>query len=252
MAARRWSGRPGRRGLSAKRAIAMMLRGIILGVVGVLVLAAAASGQAEPPRVPAPPKAVEPPAAPAKLVFVRMSTTAGDIILELNGEKAPISVANFLSYVDKHAYDGNIFHRVIPTFMVQGGGYTPDLTELKGDAPIKNEWQNGLKNVRGTIAMAREAEPDTATREFYINVVDNPKLDGPRPTTGNAGYAVFGRVVAGMEAVDKIRDGKTGPRTDKEMENVPLEPFKITGVVRISAEDAAKAIAGSPAAPSGK
>lgn len=209
--------------------------------LGVLLAAAGACGQdgAQPGGGAA---AAQPPSREEKLVFVKMATTAGDIWLELNREKAPVSVANFLSYVDKKAYDGTIFHRVIPTFMVQGGGYTPDLTEQKGDAPIRNEWKNGLKNVRGSIAMAREADPDTATREFYINVVDNPKLDGPRPTTGNSGYAVFGRVVAGMGTVDKIRGGKTGPRADKGMEDVPLEPVKITGVMRVKAEDAAKAV----------
>lgn len=228
----------------------MMLLAGVCGL-GLLIAGGGACGQGgAQPGVGAP--AAQPPAQEEKLVFVKMATTAGDIWLELNREKAPISVANFLSYVDKKAYDGTIFHRVIPTFMVQGGGYTPELVEQKGDAPIKNEWKNGLKNVRGSIAMARDADPDTATREFYINVVDNPKLDGPRPTTGNAGYAVFGRVAAGMGTVDKIRDGRTGPRADKGMEDVPLEPAKITGVTRVKAEDAARAIEAEKKAASGE
>jgi len=215
----------------------------LLGVMAVAVCVLAGGTQGQDAVLPSgPAKAVQPSSPTAKLVYVRMSTTAGDILLELNHEKAPISVENFMVYVEQKAYDGTIFHRVIPTFMVQGGGYTPDLTELKGGSPIKNEWQNGLKNVRGSIAMARESDPDTATREFYINVVDNPKLDGPRATTGNAGYAVFGRVVAGMAAVDKIRDGKTGPRDDKDMKDVPLEPVRITKVVRVGPEEAAREI----------
>jgi peptidyl-prolyl cis-trans isomerase A (cyclophilin A) len=228
------------------------MKRVAVMVSAVCVLACGAMGQdgsqpKEPPKQePAkqePAKAVQPPSQPAKLVYVRMSTTAGDILLELNQDKAPLSVDNFLAYVEKKEYDGTIFHRVIPTFMVQGGGYSPDLTERKGGQPIKNEWRNGLKNVRGSIAMAREAEPDSATREFYINVVDNPKLDGPRETTGNAGYAVFGRVAAGMDVVDKIRHGATASRPDKEMENVPLDPVRITKVVKVGVEEAAKEMA---------
>ena len=170
----------------------------------------------------------------AKLVYARLSTTMGDIILELNETAAPVTVANFLGYVERHAYDGTIFHRVIGGFVIQGGGYTPDLQErakVEGggenkDPKIKNEWTNGLKNVRGSIAMARDADPDTATREFYINVADNPKLDTAREQTGKAGYCVFGRVVVGLDVVDKIRAVKTGPRPDVKvddgsMENVP-------------------------------
>jgi cyclophilin family peptidyl-prolyl cis-trans isomerase len=205
----------------------------------------------EPPaKAPAPapaPPAKAPPTQAEKLVFVQMSTSMGDIVLELNQEKAPISVKNFLSYVDKKAYDGTIFHRVISSFMIQGGGYTPDLKEQKSDAPIKNEWQNGLKNDRATIAMARESAPDTATREFFINVKPNPALDAARPETGNAGYAVFGRVIAGMDVVDKIKAVKTGMRNG--MADVPVETVTITKVVRITADEAAKAQKAAPPAP---
>jgi cyclophilin family peptidyl-prolyl cis-trans isomerase len=190
-------------------------------------------------------------AAGDKVVFVKMSTTAGDIILELDNAKAPISVANFLKYADAKAYEGTIFHRVIPWFVIQGGGHTPDFTELKGEPAIKNEWINGLKNVRGSIAMARDAEPDTATRQFFINTADNPKLDTSRPATGNAGYAVFGRVICGMDVVDQIRDGVTGSRPDpdpeKAMDDVPTSPVSITGVSRLSIADAqAKAAEAKP------
>lgn len=178
-------------------------------------------------------------------VFVTMTTSMGDIELELFPNRAPITVANFLSLADRGAYDGTTFHRVVRDFVIQGGGWTPDLKErAKADAaaghadtPIKNEWENGLKNERGSIAMAREEAPDTATREFYINVRDNPKLDTARPTTGNAGYAVFGRVVEGMDVVDRIRSVPTGPRevpgvTDGSMGNVPVTPVVITRVRR--------------------
>jgi cyclophilin family peptidyl-prolyl cis-trans isomerase len=181
----------------------------------------------------------------AGCVFVTMSTSEGDIELELFPSRAPVTVANFLKYVDRGAYDGKTFHRVVEDFVIQGGGWTPDLQErAKADAaaghadvPIRNEWQNGLKNERGAIAMAREEAPDTATREFYINVQDNPKLDTARPTTGGAGYAVFGRVVEGMDVVDRIRHLPTAPRevpgvTDGSMGNVPVKAVVITSVRR--------------------
>jgi peptidyl-prolyl cis-trans isomerase A (cyclophilin A) len=139
---------------------------------------------------------------------VKMTTSLGDIVLELNGEKAPVSTLNFIQYAEDKYYDGTIFHRVIPTFMIQGGGFTPDL-EKKSEglrAGIKNEWQNGLKNNRGTIAMARTRDPNSATSQFFINVVDNASLDTPRE---GAAYAVFGKVVEGMDVVDKIRNTET-------------------------------------------
>ncbi|MBI2879962.1 MAG: peptidylprolyl isomerase [Candidatus Tectomicrobia bacterium] len=136
---------------------------------------------------------------------VRLETTLGVIVLELDREKAPLTVQNFLRYVSEGYYDGLIFHRVIPTFMIQGGGYDKDMNEKRRGLhpPIPLESRNGLKNARGAIAMARTADPDSATSQFFINVVDNPFLDHPRPD--GHGYAVFGRVAEGMDIVDVIR-----------------------------------------------
>jgi len=135
---------------------------------------------------------------------VRLATSAGDIVLELDAEKAPRTVANFVMYVKAGHYDGTVFHRVIETFMIQGGGYTADLSERPTKPPIPLESRNGLSNVRGTIAMARKGDPNSATAQFFINVVDNPFLDQHNARDGN-GYAVFGKVVEGMDVVDKIR-----------------------------------------------
>jgi cyclophilin family peptidyl-prolyl cis-trans isomerase len=167
--------------------------------------------------------------------YVLMTTSKGEIVIELNAAKAPISVANFLSYVDKKFYDGTIFHRVIPNFMIQGGGFTPDMTEKPADKPIKNEWRNGLKNSRGTIAMARiGGDGDSATCQFFINVVDNAMLD--RPQQDGAAYAVFGKVIAGMKAVDAIRMVKTGTRGMHG--DVPTETVTIKTVKKITADEA--------------
>lgn len=174
----------------------------------------------------------------APLVFVKMSTNKGDIFLELNNAKAPISVANFLKYVDKKYYEGTIFHRVIDKFMIQGGGYDVNLNEKPGlDKAIKNEWQNGLKNIKGSVAMARTSNPDSATSQFFLNVGDNAFLDSPRPPD-TAAYCVFGRVVGGMDVVDKIRASKTVRRGIHEA--VPAEPIIITGMTRVTAEEANK------------
>lgn len=137
-------------------------------------------------------------------VYVLMETSLGDITLALNETRAPISTANFVRYIDDASYDGTIFHRVMPGFVIQGGGYLPDMIERPSYAPIPNEWTNGLKNVRGSIGMAREEDPNSATRQWYINLADNSQLDIAREKTGNAGYAVFGRVVSGMDVVDRI------------------------------------------------
>jgi peptidyl-prolyl cis-trans isomerase A (cyclophilin A) len=153
---------------------------------------------------------------------VVLETTHGDIEITLEAEKAPISTENFLAYVDSGHYDGTVFHRVIPNFMIQGGGYDVSLTQKRTREPIKNEADNGLKNVRGTVAMARTSVVDSATSQFFINVVDNPFLDhGAR----DFGYAVFGRVTAGMDVVDRIAAVPTGVRSG--MRDVPLEPVKI-------------------------
>ncbi len=171
--------------------------------------------------------------------YVLMTTSLGDILLELDGEKAPITVANFLSYADKGYYDGTIFHRVMGTFMIQGGGFTPGMTKKPTDPTIKNEWRNGLKNTRGTIAMARlGGQPDSASSQFFINVVDNASLD--RPQRDGAAYAVFGRVVAGMDTVDKIRRVDVGMK--KGHPTAPIVTVVIEKVRQISDADARKKI----------
>jgi peptidyl-prolyl cis-trans isomerase A (cyclophilin A) len=160
---------------------------------------------------------------PAPGPKVLLATSLGDITLQLDADKAPKSVANFLEYVKAGHYDGTVFHRVMDGFMIQGGGFTPELTQKPTRAPIPLESRNGLKNERGTVAMARTSVPDSATSQFFINLVDNPRLDHPNPD-GN-GYAVFGRVVSGMDVVDKIRaveTGRVGPH-----QNVPLKPVLI-------------------------
>ncbi len=163
-------------------------------------------------------------ALPAVAQKVRLATSAGDIVVELDREKAPKTVDNFLQYVKDGHFDGTIFHRVIPGFMIQGGGFKPDMSQKPTRAPIPLESRNGLSNARGTIAMARTMDPNSATAQFFINVVDNAMLDQPNARDGN-GYAVFGKVVSGMEVVDKIRAVPTG---NKGMhQNVPLEPVII-------------------------
>ncbi len=136
---------------------------------------------------------------------VQLQTNMGNITLELDAKAAPNSVANFIKYVEDGSYDGTIFHRVISDFMIQGGGFTPDYTQKKTRAPIKNEANNGLKNMRGTVAMARTNDPHSATTQFFINTVDNGFLNYTAPSMQGWGYAVFGKVVEGMDTVDKIR-----------------------------------------------
>ncbi|GAC1622109.1 MAG: peptidylprolyl isomerase [Nevskia sp.] len=158
-------------------------------------------------------------------VTVLMTTSHGDITLELDAAKAPKSVANFVDYVKAGHYDGLAFHRVIPDFMIQGGGHeAPDYKERKTRAPIENECHNGLKNARGTVAMARTNDPHSATSQFFINHADNAFLDG-RP--GQWGYAVFGKVTKGMDVVDKIAALPTG-RARPFGQDVPVEPVVIT------------------------
>ncbi|HZW09320.1 MAG TPA: peptidylprolyl isomerase [Phycisphaerales bacterium] len=166
-------------------------------------------------------------------LYAGLETTKGDIVLELDPASAPISVANFLTYATRGDYDGTIIHRVVPGFVIQGGGHTPELTELPGDAPIQNEWQNGLKNARGSIGMARDADPDSATRQWYINLADNERLDTARDVSGGAGYAVFGRVVRGMDVVDKIGAVETYDQEgegDDVLQDIPVEPVIVKRV----------------------
>ncbi len=158
--------------------------------------------------------------APAFAQKVRLATTAGDIVVELDAAKSPKSVANFLQYVKAGHYDGTIFHRVIPNFMIQGGGMTPDMKEKETRAPIGLESRNGLTNQRGTLAMARTSDPNSATAQFFINVKDNDFLNQANSRDGN-GYAVFGKVIEGMDVVDKIKVTPTGPG------DVPVQPIVI-------------------------
>ena len=163
-------------------------------------------------------------AAPAWAQKIKLATSMGDIVLELDPEKAPKTVENFVKYVSAGHYDGTVFHRVIDGFMVQGGGMTPDLKEKTTRAPIPLESGNGLANLRGSVSMARTSVPGSATAQFFINLVDNARLDASTP--GQNGYAVFGKVVSGMEVVDKIR---TVPVADNgPHQNVPVKPVVIT------------------------
>ena len=143
---------------------------------------------------------------------VELTTNLGSMTVELDPAKAPKTVANFLQYVEKGQYDNTIFHRVIRDFMIQGGGFTPDGRKKDTDAPVMNEADNGLRNLPGTIAMARTSDPHSATAQFFINVVNNPFLNHRDKTTRGWGYTVFGRVTAGMDVVEKIRQVKTGAR----------------------------------------
>ena len=163
-------------------------------------------------------------AGPAASPQVSLKTSAGEIVLELNAEKAPKSVDNFLQYVKSGQYDGTIFHRVIDGFMIQGGGFDASMKEKPTRASIANEAKNGLKNAAYTVAMARTSDPDSATAQFFINVADNAALD--YPSRDGAGYAVFGKVIKGNDVVDKIRAVQT---TDRGMnQNVPVKPVIIT------------------------
>ena len=157
---------------------------------------------------------------------VQFQTSAGDFVIELNAEKAPKTVENFLQYVNDKHYEGTIFHRVIDGFMVQGGGFSASMAQKPTRGPIALEAANGLHNDRGTIAMARSGNPNSATSQFFINVVDNAGLNAPQPD--GFGYAVFGKVSSGMETIDKIRTLPTG--TKAGMQNVPLTPITINSV----------------------
>lgn len=156
---------------------------------------------------------------------VILDTSMGSIVIELYHDKAPISVANFLNYLDSGFYNGTIFHRVIPGFMIQGGGFTEDMDEKRTGSPIKNEAGNGLPNLRGTIAMARTSVVDSATSQFFINTVDNFFLNHQNKSPEGYGYSVFGKVIEGMDVVDAIQNVPTG--TYGYFEDVPLEPVVI-------------------------
>ncbi|OHB56758.1 MAG: hypothetical protein A2Y07_11780 [Planctomycetes bacterium GWF2_50_10] len=174
----------------------------------------------------------DPNAKPAEKTQLEMVTSKGTIIIEVDNKNAPITAANFVKYANEKFFDGTIFHRVIPDFMIQGGGFTKDMQQKSTHAPIKNEASNGLKNDRGTLAMARTNDPDSATGQFFINLKNNDFLNYQGKS--NPGYAVFGKVIKGMEVVDaiaKVKTGNKGPHGD-----VPVEPVIITSVKVIEAK----------------
>jgi peptidyl-prolyl cis-trans isomerase A (cyclophilin A) len=178
-------------------------------------------------QTPAPQPAAPLQPAPGNGVVV-VSTSFGDVTVELFNDKAPVSVANFLGYATEGFYTGTIFHRVVNGFVVQGGGFTAGMVEKSTRPPIQNEATNGLRNVRGTVAMARTQSLRSATSQFYFNVSSNPDLDHTGFSPRDFGYAVFGRVLAGMDVVDRISHVPT--RAFAGMEDVPIEPVTITGV----------------------
>jgi peptidyl-prolyl cis-trans isomerase B (cyclophilin B) len=188
------------------------VRFVVAALVAPLLIAVAASSMAQ-----------------EKAPRVRLETTMGNIVLELDPAHAPVTVENFVTYVVDGFYDGTIFHRVIGNFMIQGGGYTDDFSRKQTRPPIKNEADNGLKNVRGSIAMARTRDPHSASAQFFINVVDNASLDHTAPDARGWGYAVFGRVAEGMDVVDKIRNQATGVQAG--FRDVPKKTITITRAV---------------------
>jgi cyclophilin family peptidyl-prolyl cis-trans isomerase len=186
----------------------------------------------EAPAPPAPeakePQAEVAPAPTGANPVVEMRTSKGTMKIELYPDKAPKTVENFLKYARDGFYDGTVFHRVIQGFMIQGGGFTPDMTEKATRAPIQNEASNGLKNVRGSIAMARTNDPHSASAQFFINTVDNPFLDFQSESVQGWGYAVFGKVVEGLETLDAIK--KVATRNRGEYDDVPVDPVIIESV----------------------
>lgn len=193
------------------------MRNVLAGLFSIALLAGCSQAPVHPtaPMEPYP-----------RVAFI---TSMGDFVVQLDRERAPLSVANFLHYVDTGFYDGTLIHRVVPGFVIQGGGYTKAYAEKHTQRPIPNESGNGLSNLRGSIAMAREQGPHSATAQFYINLADNRKLD-PRPDRW--GYAVFGKVISGMEVIDKIaavQTGKAGPFD----QDAPLTPIVIVKAVEL-------------------
>lgn len=163
--------------------------------------------------------------------MIKLETSKGDILIELESEKAPVTVENFLSYVRNGHYDGTIFHRVIDGFMIQGGGFDCEMKQKPAMDPVKNEADNGLKNVKYTLAMARTMDPHSATSQFFINVADNTFLNHTAPNPRGWGYAVFGKVVEGQDVVEEIRKVKTGSHGPHQ--DVPVEPVEIKKAVEV-------------------
>ena len=160
--------------------------------------------------------------------MIRFETTLGNFTIELFEKEAPVTVANFLKYVDDGFFDGTVFHRIVPGFVIQGGGFTEDMSQKRTQPPIKNEADNGLKNERGSLSMARTNDIHSATSQFFVNLKDNEFLDHQR---GNFGYAVFARVTEGLDVIDKIAEVETGRR--RGMDDVPVEAVIMTSVRRV-------------------
>jgi peptidyl-prolyl cis-trans isomerase B (cyclophilin B) len=201
---------------------------LLLGMMGILrVQAEEATTNTAGPALPP-----EPAQSKNEAIMILIKTSMGDIKAELDAEKAPLTVKNFLQYVDDHYYDGTIFHRVIAGFMIQGGGFDAQFNKKPTRAPIKNEAANGLKNVRGTLAMARTSEVNSGTSQFFINTVDNSFLDHTAPTPQEFGYCVFGKVVEGLDVMDRIRNVKTGGKGPFPTD-VPLETVTILSITRL-------------------
>lgn len=217
-------------------AIAIFALGVTVFAAVAFVQPSAKTSEAQPvantqPATPAEPEAVQ----EDKMVYIEMETSMGTMYLALNETKAPITVANFLSYVEEDYYNNTVFHRVMKDFMIQGGGFTADLKKKSTKPEIKNEWKNGLKNTRGTISMARLGrQPDSASSQFFINLADNAFLDQPRD---GAGYAVFGQLVKGEDVLDAIGAVPTAPQGMHG--DVPINTVTITSMSKIS-EDKAK------------
>ena len=205
-----------------------MTQTVMLAMLSMLLVSVVTAQSADPPKSPAPAKSAAPGASAAKAPRVLMKTSLGEITIELYPDKAPITVKNFLDYVDAKSYDGTIFHRVIPGFMNQGGGFTADMQQKPTRAPIKNEAGNGLKNTVGTVAMARTGVVDSATAQFFINTADNAFLDHRDDTAAGFGYAVFGKVVNGVDVVKKIAAVPTANKGG--MQNVPVTAVVIESV----------------------
>jgi len=205
-----------------------MTQTVMLAMLSMLLVSVVTAQSADPPKSPAPAKSSAPGASAAKAPRVLMKTSLGEITIELYPDKAPITVKNFLDYVDAKFYDGTIFHRVIPGFMNQGGGFTADMQQKPTRAPIKNEAGNGLKNTVGTVAMARTGVVDSATAQFFINTADNAFLDHRDETAPGFGYAVFGKVVNGIDVVKKIAAVPTANKGG--LQNVPVTAIVIESV----------------------
>jgi cyclophilin family peptidyl-prolyl cis-trans isomerase len=204
----------------------------MFAALGLMMTMGCGGGSPPPAEEPAPAEEKSPaPPAPTSTgtnPMVEMRTSLGTMKVELYPDKAPKTAENFLQYAREGFYDGTVFHRVISGFMIQGGGFTPDMSEKKTRAPIENEASNGLKNVRGSLAMARTGDPHSASSQFFINTVDNPFLDFQDESVRGWGYAVFGKVVEGLETLDAIKKVSTGSRDGQD--DVPLDPVVIESV----------------------